>query len=253
MPKINCRLVRLCALLAGCLSAPQGYAASVPLVDIDPLADSGDGPNATFLGFDEESRGETWGWSFFLTEPVIVTHVAWHDENRDGLSHSHTVQIWQDQSGSASWPYVDGTPTPLLADVGNDLLAVGVEIRSGETDELIGPWRRRALPFGPLTLPAGGYVLGGTDTADSTDQIRYVGVFTDFERLNRIKDSRVIVGAPGFGDYGQAPDQFFLVDGLELGPMLFVEPIPEPGTLEAALGLAGLMSASFRRRWCVPS
>jgi hypothetical protein len=119
-------------------------------------------------------------------------------------------------------------------------LADGVTIPAGTSAELEGPWRKIALPAGPITLESGGYALGGLDNANSTDAIRY---FLLFHSTSVPKDPRLTIGGPGYSQQTgfSRPDLIFLVDGVELGPMLFVVPVPEP----SAAVLVGLALITF--------
>ncbi len=226
---------------------------SVPLVNLHPGLDVGDPPNeGQFFGFDEPNIEGTWGWSFFVRSPIRVTHVAWYDEGGDGLSHEHRVGLWKDRSNTELWPFVETESAEQLlnpqAPLDLGILGMirqqpeGIVIPSGTTANLDGPWRKISLPHGPITLARGGYVLGGTDHPESADSIRYVAGNTadsGIDAMNLLPaDSRIRIGAPGKTDgYSpvnqfvlspDAPSSFFLVNGVELGPMLFVEPIPEP-------------------------
>src|SRR4051812_2547053 len=82
--------------------AAPAFADVAPLLSLDPSIDG------TFV---EPANNKTWGYSFYITTPVTVTHLAWNDTARDGLSHSHEVGIWKDTSGisQGNWP---GTPFP---------------------------------------------------------------------------------------------------------------------------------------------
>jgi hypothetical protein len=126
------------------------------------------------------------------------------------------------------------------------VLTEGVVVPSGTAAELDGPWRKTALPAGPITLQPGGYALGGLDNISSTDSIRYILAMGSG---GPIADNRIEIGAPGAseGTGFTVPTFFFLVDGVEFGPMLFIEPVPEP-TCEAMILLAiGCLTLSQSR------
>lgn len=212
-------------------------AASTPLIAIDPGADIGDPPsNGQFFGFKEPNISGTWGWTFCVKTPIRVTHVAWYDEDADGLSHSHRIGLWKDLTGSIDWPFVGDSSEQLLYDVPPNppffAGAPGLTIPAGLASELDGPWRKVAIPGGPLELQPGGYALGGIDAADSTDAVWYAldPLATDGLGNYLPADNRIQIGAPGSANGFQPPSSFLLVSGVELGPMLFVEPIPEPST-----------------------
>jgi hypothetical protein len=207
-------------------------AAPVPLVPhIDPR---------TYYAFNEPHFNGTWGWTFFVNSPITVTHVAWFDQNSDGLSHSHRIGLWKDLSGRTAWPFVKTEPFGQnLVDVVQllgsfpPIVTEGIEIPAGTSAELDGAWRKVPLPRGPLVLERGGYALGGLDNINSQDAIRYVGPFSPAPGRVPIE-----VGAPGFSELSDfsAPSNFFLVQGMELGPMLFIAEVPEPNGCILAAG-----------------
>lgn len=228
---------------------------ALPIVNIDPATDIGQPPNANqLLGFDEPHRDGTWGWSFYVSAPITITAVGWYDEYRDGLSHSHRIGLWKDLSGLTYWPYVQTYPVinaeQLLytSPVHIAGFTDGITIPAGTAAELDGPWRKNPLPQGPMVLSPGGYVLGGVDNLNSTDSIRYG--LTDFGFAARISvDPRITIGGPGYSEGAGLlpPANFFLVSGVELGPMLFAEPVPEQTT--GLLLLLGIVLIRLQR-WC---
>ena len=236
------RIKVIVGLLAAVLCTSTFGAESVPLIDLHP------GLDGTFV---EGNFDTTVGWTFYVEEPITVTHVGWYDEDGDGLSHDHRIGLWKDLSGEADWPYVGvGNVEQLLGyHIADFLVPVGITISSGTSAELDGPWRKVELDA-PLTLPVGGYALGGLDNSLSTDPITYVldiGSTNDLES-SLPADTRIRVGAPGlsFEPGFNVPDYFFLVCGLELGPMLFVQPVPEPGT-SALLALGACIALCLQR------
>jgi hypothetical protein len=137
------------------------------------------------------------------------------------------------------------TPPPFLTP---PYFVDGVLIPSGTAAELDGAWRKKPLPAGPITLMAGGYVLAGLDDINSTDPIRYA-LHRATTNNSLPADVRIKIGGPGFFTNGFIPpSNYYLVEGVELGPMLFVEPIPEPhGILLAGVGGSIAVAASTRR------
>ncbi len=212
-------------------------------VDAQPVSLLGinpdDIPSKYPTGFNEPSTNQTWGWGFHVSSPITVTDVAWYDANGDGLSHAHRIGLWKIIS-----PIGDPGPSDLnlLGSLGQ-----GVVVPSGTSAVLDGPWRKTAIPGGPLVLPVGDYLLGGENNANSTDPVKFANQFT----ANFGTDSRIYLNylaghssADGFHE----PDFSFLVKGVELGPNLFVQPIPEPSPyLLASAGCCGI--AARRRFW----
>jgi hypothetical protein len=181
--------------------------------------------NGTFV---EPANNKTWGYSFYVTTPVTVTHLAWYDTNGDGLSHSHSVGIWKDTSGisQAKWP---NTPYPS----GNSLVASAL-IPAGSVAELSGPWRR--VPITPVTLAIGGYSVGGQNNSQSLDNMVYK-LFGGFaisyptlldDRLLAGSFTDNISGADGFYAPGANGSGWYLASGAETGATLFLESVPEP-------------------------
>jgi hypothetical protein len=206
---------------------------SVPLLNLDPAVDG------TFV---EPANNKTWGYSFYVTTPIVVTHLAWNDTGRDGLSHSHPVGIWRDTSGitQANW---EGMPFPNAG-----TLITSATIPAGNTAELAGPWRR--VPIAPVTLTVGGYAIGGQNNSQSTDDM----VYRLLSGNNSVYDPRVLKGSFTFNTGG--PDGFYspgslhewyLNAGVELGPMMFIEAVPEPNYF-ALMSIGATILAYPRRR-----
>jgi hypothetical protein len=204
----------------------------VPLVDVDPQQlDS-----RTSITGKLPSADDSRGWAFTLRFPTTVTHLAWNDTNRDGLSHSHAVGIWRN--------ILDGfTPgfSQYFPEVSVDQLVFETVIPAGTQAELSGPWRR--VPVGPILLPPGEYHIVGQNHSDSTDDLVYWssrGPFSGDARLI-VEGARLAgmsLGRPDFGpvqlgnwlEWGDFP-----IPAALMGPMLFVEVIPEPSTWVMAL------------------
>lgn len=252
----------VCTLICVCFLSQIGMAStSLPIVNIDPATDIGEPPNSNqLLGFNEPHISGTWGWSFYVSAPISITAVGWYDENRDGLSHEHYIGLWKDLSGLSFWPYVQtssGFPSTVInaeqlfnwSPVHIPGLTDGIRIPQGTVAELDGPWRKTPLAQGPMVLSPGGYLLGGTDNLNSADSIRYGHTeFSPFAERISI-DPRITIGGPGYSEGAGLlpPANFFLVSGVELGPMLFAEPVPEQTT--GLLLLLGVVLIRLQR-WC---
>lgn len=157
--------------------------------------------------------------------------MAWYDTSRDGLSHSHPVGIWKDTTGLTEWPYING-----------GTLITSAMIPAGVTAELSGPWRR--VPIAPLVLDVGGYSIGGQNNSQSVDDMVYLA-----NPGPSVVDPHVILGAfdynigglDGFHPPGTPPSGWYLYWGAELGPMLFLEPVPEPGAAQLLAIACGIL------------
>ena len=72
-------------------------AESVPAVDLNPAV----------AGSPEASYDGMIGWTFYLTQPVVLHGLCLDDDGLDGLAHPHQIGIWKDQSGRTDGPYMD--------------------------------------------------------------------------------------------------------------------------------------------------
>jgi hypothetical protein len=197
----------LCAVLL----ISSANAQSIPIYNIDPAIDG------TFV---EPANNKTWGYSFYVKSPVVVTHLGWFDTNQDGLTHAHKIGIWKDTTGMTGWPYING-----------GTLVTSVTIPSGTSAELSSAWRRMAIT--PITLPVGGYSVGGENNSQSLDEMWYIH-FLDLTAS--VVDPRITVGSfdynisgpDGFNPPGISPSGWYALDGAEIGAMMFVVAIPEP-------------------------
>jgi hypothetical protein len=202
-------------------------AASVPFVNLDPATDLSQNPGpGQYYGFTDTNVDGTIGWSFSITEPVVVTELGWYDDGQDGLSHAHFV----------------GISTALNPSPSNAL--VSTTIPDGTQASLDGSWR--VEPIGPVTLNPGSYSLVGWDYTAAADPLKFAGGGGPLPLDPRIDSFGT---TPISGPYSGATTDL-LVTGVWLGPMMFVQPAPEPGTL--ALAVASLLSATafvIGRRW----
>ncbi len=207
-------------------------AVPVPAIDLDPAT-------LTLNEFALQGTNGMYGWSFFLKQPMTVTGIGWYDEGRDGLAHPHEVGIWQDRSGVMRLPYIDQSTSVLLQTT---------TVPAGVGAPLDGPWRRVDFNVA-LTLQPGGYEIADTYQDNPEDVVKFaLDRGATLGLTNSLPtDPRMLTGLAYYSRGGafQAPALDFLVAGVELGPMLFIEPIPEPPSL--ALGLAGLAMLMLRR------
>ena len=188
------------------------------------------------------------GWTFYLTQPVVLTGLGWYDDGLDGLADPHQIGIWKDQSGRTDGPYMD-----LLNAANTSALVLSATIPVGTAAPLDGSWRR--LDFNvALTLEPGGYEIAGRNYAETADVVNYFKDSPPEVGRTLPADPRLEVGAPAadlrFGSEVPTfhqPQDFWLVYGVELGPMLFIEAIPEPSTVLLLAG--GLGFWLLARRW----
>jgi hypothetical protein len=134
------------------------------------------------------------------------------------LVHPHNVDIWR---FGEYWSGAD--PVAVLGPhVG---AATGLVIPAGTEAELEDIYRRVPLELGPLTLEPGFYSIAGHVNAGETDPIAYIG-----GQFSKGTDPRVNRGSAGWRetpDYGP-PTIHFLAEGVFLGPIFYVVPVPEP-------------------------
>jgi hypothetical protein len=221
---LNLRLAAIAFIL---LQSQSALGQPIPIFPGNPLPSEFHNSHA---------NGGVWGWSFYVRQPVNVTHVGWYDEGGDGLSHSHQVGLWQDLTGATTWPYIGDTARELFRRYDDRIeFPSRLDIPAGTQAELVGHWRTVAIPGGPIPLAPGGYAVGGIDYSGSTDGLRYIQLGDEEPPLS--SNVKVVFGAPGGSEgFGFGPPaNFLLVRGIETGPMLFLE-VPEP----AGVWLSGL-------------
>jgi hypothetical protein len=225
------RIIKSVIVLLLFLQCVASEAGTVPLLSVNPAEDASSV---------EPANNKTWGYLFEVKIPITVTHLAWNDTDLDGLSHSHLVGIWKDTDGSGQLGPLYELPNTLLT---------WATIPAGTAAELSGPWRRISIT--PLKLLPGLYSIGGQNSSQSTDDMIFIG-----ELPLSVIDPRVEIlsfdfnvgGPDGFHPPGSPPSGWYLEPGVEVGPMMFVEAIPEPAS--AALLIAGLvMFAARKRAW----
>jgi len=196
-------------------------------------------------GLGSESHGDGMvGWTFYVTNPVTVTQIGWHDRGGDGLSRAFQVGLWQATSGGFS---AGSSVVELLGTAGSGLII------PGGTEAILNGYFRVVDLAVPIVLQPGSYQIAGLDTASTTDPITYMwdgglGIYDTPD---------VSVGAFFYGNmtgsgYPPMPSgftwvdssHFYLASGLEMGPMLFV--VPEAST--SILMMFGFAMALSRRR-----
>lgn len=227
-------LPRIVPALVGMLTGMFLYAGSTasvaapPIIQINPSTDV---PNP-YWGFDEQHGDGMIGWTFQLLVPFTVTQVGWYDKNTtNGLSRAFQVGLWKGLGSDAD----PGTPhsivsSSLIGDPTNGLI-----IPAGTNASLLGVWR--GVDVEPLTLQPGFYELGGLDTSETTDVIEYVEAGNPGLSDLPPPGSPLVIGAFFYAfswvhtNFGPAPpSDYYLLWGLELGPMLFGTNAPPTGS-----------------------
>jgi hypothetical protein len=212
-------------LFAG--TAAAGELPIVPAIDVDPqqIAASDD-PASGILPATDES----FGWAFNVFRPLRITHLAWNDTDRNGLSHSHAVGIWRNTLVLENSPF-----NPLWPVLSENELVVETVIPAGTVAELNGSWRR--VPVGPIQLEPGQYQIVGQNHAGSADDFVFWTPTNFFPRPTfapGISTSGMSRGQPAFGPVqwgGWLPPGTFngqSMPGALMGTMFFVRDIPEP-------------------------
>ena len=243
MPKCFIGLAGLMILFGTSTTQPaRGQSA---ILDINPDNIS------PYFGFHEAHGNGMVGWTFSLNQTETISQVGWYDYGQDGLSRNYKMGLWQGLSGSDLWQAFStgSNPTQLLGTVSSP----GITILGGTSAPLNGPYRVYNLPI-PITLQPGNYELGGLDTATTTDAIQYV--FSDmggYQSSNPNLTIGAFFYAAGPGNdtvtslQATYNSSFYLANGLELGPMLFVQNVPEPSV--ASLVLIGAVAGGMIG-WC---
>ena len=219
----------------------RAYSDNLPFVNIDPstqVVPPPAGPGQ-FPGFNEAHGDGVVGWGFQLERPVTVNQVGWYDDGQDGLTRSFEVGLWQGYPTSQNnyfLPQLLGDPT------------FGIYIPAGTTAALENSWRVIDLAT-PLELQPGFYTLGGMDTATTADPIKYLQLpsGSTFAPPTALTGYNAEIGwffysrSGGDVPFFTAPHDFYPLDGLELGPMLFIS-VPEPSSLALlVIAFAGLL------------
>lgn len=205
--------------LACCLaSRAEAASTSVPALELDP-------PTLFRSDFLDNTNG-MYGWAFQVLEPISVTGLAWYDEGQNGLVQGHEVGLW--------W-----TSTSWLT----NYLVSSVSIPPGTQAELDGIYRKVDLPSS-ITLDPGWHVIGGTYSFDSGEQVANGVAHSSSEW---VQDPRISLLFPAWAVGGgfHIPDEGFLGYGVNVGPMFYIEPIPEPPPV--ALLLIGFLFFTARR------
>jgi hypothetical protein len=220
-------------LLAACGTLPA-VAQSVPAIHFDPA--ESESPDDT-LRFGDRGWAEartyesqaTFGWSFQLTQPAVLTHLAVFDEGGDGLQSSFQVGLW----GEAP-----------------DISAV---VPAGTDAPLDGLWR--LAPVEPIRLEPGYYELGAAPAEATADALFMwnFDIFSDADsskvpfdpRVNVDQSSPTFTKESGFG----RPHTYLLIIGAHVGPNAFFIPVPEPSSVVLAfVATVASLSGAARRR-----
>jgi hypothetical protein len=144
------------------------FAAVTALVDLlagggagviaDPPA-SGSGSGTALLSFTPQQNAMTWnanyqayGFTFTLTAEKVIKGVGVYDVDGNGLSGAYGVGLLYN-STSLSGNIPDSIPFDEQGNI------YSVEVPSGTTTGLSGPWRRVDLEVQGATLAAGNYTL----------------------------------------------------------------------------------------------
>lgn len=200
-------------------------AQSIPAMNVNPSA-------GLTEGFLMETNG-LYGWSFQISATVMITGLAVFDLASDGLNQSHEVSLWKDESGLSVWPFIDWRGATFLA---------SLSIPAGSMATLDRVWRRVDFDA-TLTLGPGGYCVMSTYNSVQEDSVSFFPVAPE------LTDPRFTVGAPMYtiGPDFKEQTAFVLAAGADLGPMLFVQQVPEPSSAALVLA-ASLFWCMFRSR-----
>ncbi len=211
----------LMAVLLGssAVDATRVAAETVPLVNLDPATQLSNSPGTgMYFGFTDTNTDGLIGWTFNVLEPITVMGLAWYDDGGDGLSHEHDVTLTENLT--------------------NSLLTAAIP--AGTSATLVGSWRE--ITNAPLILTPGTYTIYGTDFTTAPDIIKFAGGGSPLPTDARVDP----LPTPVFGPYSGINGSL-LTSGVWMGPMLFVQPVPEPGTIVLA-GMAVFFLALARRR-----
>ena len=200
----------------------RASAQDVPAINLDPAV----------LGQMRIPTGDAaGGWSFRVRSRVTITGLGFYDAEGDGLSQSHLLGLWQSQS--TNW---------LFPNFGGALLVASATIPSGQSAQLDGVWRKATFDVG-LTIEPGIYAVAASYSSEAKGDPIQFGLGST---LAPYIDSRIQIGSPGgaAGDFPPPADWIWLASfGADLGPMFFIQEVPEPSPLSLLFAAALLRLA----------
>ncbi len=183
-------------------------AAPVPILPLDPATQLANSPGpGQYFGFTDVNIDGTYAWTFQVLQTVEVVGLGWYDDGADGLAHAHAVGLSTDSAAPSPVAVSNLLSTTIPAGTGADLIeSYRVEMNA------------------PITLTPGFYSISGWDYATDPDPVKFAGASVP-------TDSRIApLPMPSSGNYSGA-NLGLLAPGAWLGPMVFVQPVPEPSTL----------------------
>ena len=221
---IRIAVLKLRAAAAALVLATVGFALpaqATPVLDVGPGGDTDScGPGGC-----GNINGETFGWAFDVTSPILIGAIAAWDSDEQAFGPDLEAGLWTDA----------GT---LLASV---TISAGSPTEDSNGD---GVWRGESIA--PLTLTPGRYVVGLT-FFDETPLAQFDTLFTTIPEVTYVEARTSDLGQDGGLSF---PDITLDIEGI-FGPTLLavVQPLPEPATLAIfGFGLAGLGLAARRQR-----
>lgn len=123
-------------------------------------------------------------------------------------------------------------------------MVASLNIGSGTSAELVGSWRKVDFEAA-LTLEPGLYEIAGTEQGSPRDSVVWGSTF---DVIPILLDERLTIGVPTFHfspSQLQPGNDFLLAYGAMMGPMLFIEQVPEPSV--ALMTILGAGTAMFVR------
>ena len=178
------------------------------------------------------------GWTFEVRSPIVAPGLAWYDAGRDGLLGSHQVGLWKETTGLS---------IPFFPRSSNLTMLASLTIASGTSAELVGSWRKVNFEAA-LTLEPGLYEIAGTEQGSPRDSVVWASTFDVIPVLH---DERIVLGGPAFHftpNQLEPGNDFLTAYGPMMGPVLFIEQVPEPSAaVLAALGIGAVLFFRARR------
>jgi len=167
-----------------------------------------------------DSSGNTFGWSFHVTDNISIAALGVWDGGDSGLNHAHEVGLWN-SSGT------------LLANV---------TIYSGVQSTLQQGFRYENLPSSVALASGSTYFLGALYAPGDTDLVQNSGTYEFLSSISFDQLRYSVNDELSFPNLGAPMNGFF-------GPNASLTAVPESGTTGAIVGLGVFGFILWQRKY----